>query len=157
MRSAGQIKTELIRLRFDRKFRLPLAVIAKDSRCSPPQVISAMKLEATEVILRRLDAYLDAGDLHVHKKGTRLLYQIERLSDELYREFGARSLPMRDVQLMPTERQRRLHTAMHWRAKRLLRGVFLKETGVELRLADGLSYWKAKIKAQARKGLVASH
>lgn len=157
MRTAGQIKTELIRLRFDRKFRLPLAVIAKDSRCSPPQLISAMKLEATEVILRRLDAYLDAGHLHKHTKGTRLLYQIERLSDEMWREWGARSLPIRDVQLMPVERQRRLLTAMNWRAKRLLRHEFMKETGVELRLADGLSYWKAKTKAQTRKGLVASH
>lgn len=157
MRSAGQIKTELLRLRFDRKFRLPLAVIAKDARCSPPQVISAMKLEATETILRRLDAYLDAGHLHQHRKGTRLLYQIERLSDEMYREWGARSLPMRDVQLMPAERQRRLLTAMNWRAKRLLRLEFLKETGVELKLADGLSYWKAKAKAEARKGIVAPH
>lgn len=157
MRTAGQIKTELIRLRFDRKFRLPLAKIAKDARCSPPQIISAMKLEATETILRRLDAYLDAGHLHTHTKGSRLLYQIERLSDEMWREWRARSLPMRDVQLMPTERQRRLLTAMHWRAKRLLRLEFKEETGIELKLADGLSYWKAKAKAQARKGVVASH
>lgn len=157
MRTAGQIKAELIRLRFDRKFRLPLAKIAKDARCSPPQLISAMKLEATEVILRRLDAYLDAAHLHVHTKGSRLLYQIERLSDEMWRQWGARSLPMRDVQLMPRERQLRLHTAMHWRAKRLLRLEFKKETGVDLKLADGLSYWKAKAKAEARKGIVAPH
>lgn len=157
MRSAGEIKRELLKLRFDRKFRLPLSLIAKDSRCTPQQVISAMKLEATETVQRRIDAYLDAGHLHEHRKGTRLLYRIERMSDELYREFGARSLPMRDIQLMPVERQKRMLVAMHWRAKRLLRRKFFEETGAELRLSDGLSYWRAKTRALSRKGIVAPH
>lgn len=150
MRTAGEIKTELIKLRFAK--RLPLLKVAEDSRCTVQQVMSAMKLEATEVILRRLDAYLDAGHLHVHIKGTRRLFRIERMKDELWRQFQARSLPMQDVQLMPPDRQIRLMHAMDWRLKHLLRERVKKETGIDLHFADGLSYWHCRAKVLAREG-----
>lgn len=151
MRTAGEIKTALIKLRFAK--RLPLIKIADDSRCSPKQVMEAMKLEASEVIQRRLDAYLDAGQLHVHVKGSRMLFRIERMQNELWREFSARSLPVRDVALLPVDRQIRLMHAMDWRLKKLLRERVKNQTGIEVHFADGQSYWRCRQKVLERSGV----
>ena len=150
MRSADEIKRALIFLRFDRSKRLPLAKIASDSRCSPPQIMQAMRLEASETVQRRLDAYLDAGNMHTQSKETRLLRMIEDLSEELYREYEARSIPLRDVMLLSPDRQKRLRNAMEWRLKRLLREDFEKKTGRPIHFSDGLTYWRCKAKAVSR-------
>lgn len=152
MRTAGEIKKELIFLRFDKTKRLPLVKIAKDSRCSPVQVMDAMRMIASETIQRRLDAYLDAKDLHVKSKDTMRLRKIENLTRELWNEYEARSLPVKDVMLLSPARQERLLIAMEWRAKRLLREKFHKETGVEIHFSDGLNYWRCKTQAATRQG-----
>ena len=151
LRSAAEIKRELIILRFTKK--IPLVRIARDSRCGIPQVIAAMKLQATELIQRRLDAYLDAGHLHVIDKKTKLLDKIERMTFELRREFEQRSLPMKDVQLLSIDQQQRLANAMDWRLKKCLREKFKAQIGWELLIRDGESYWaaKAKVRRQAEK------
>jgi hypothetical protein len=153
MRTQLQIKQELERLRFDRKHQLPIAKIAQDSRCNQRQVTDAMTLNASETVLRRLDAYLDAGHLHHLDKDSKLLNRIEWLKNELYREYQARSIPMEDVMRLPLERQKRLFTAMQWRAKRLLREKIEKESGARLYFPDGLSYWRCKAKVIARGGI----
>lgn len=150
MRTADQIKSELIQLRFTK--RIPLSKIAEDSRCSPQSVIQAMKLEASETIQRRLDAYLDAKNLHVVTKETKLLNSIEHMNRELWIEFKAHSIPMKDVALMPAWRQERLRLAMDWRLKKLLRERVEKEIGKPLKFSDGESYWRIKAKILTRKG-----
>jgi hypothetical protein len=147
VRTAGEIKTSLIFLRFDKSKRLPLSQIAKDSRCSPPQIMQAMRLEATETVLRRLDAYLDAKNLHETTRESRLMRVIEDFSEELFREFDARSIPQKDVALLSIDRQKRLRIAMEWRLKRLLREDFARQTQREINFADGLTYWRCKAKA----------
>ena len=148
MRSAGQIKRELIELIWRK--RLPKSKIAEDARCSMHQLWSALKLEATEVVLRRLDAYLDAKDLHRHVKGSRLLSKIEMLADEIYHQFDAPSLPTKDFALMPVDKQKYIYQRMHMRAKRLLRECYEKQTGSTIIFSDGATYWKCKDKVKAR-------
>ena len=148
MRTAGQIKRELIDLIWRKK--LPRIKIAEDSRCSNAQLWQALKLEATETVLRRLDAYLDAKDLHQHVKGSRLLARIENLSYELYHYYDQKSLPIADIALWPLDRQKWLLEKMHWRAKKHLRLRFQREMGADIAFSDGSDYWKSKKKAQAR-------
>ena len=154
MRTAAQIKHELQKLRFDKDYRLSLAQIAKDSRCSTRQITEAMSLDASETILRRLDAYLDAGHLHELTRTSKLLNKIEFLKNELFREYAARSIPMEDVMRLSKDRQIRLFNAMEWRAKRLLREKIEKETGAKFHFSDGLSYWRCKAKILTRAGIV---
>lgn len=154
MRTPQQIKDALVFLRFDKSKRLSLAQICRDSRCQSRQVTDAMTLNASETVLRRLDAYLDAGQLHEVHKESRLLNRIEYLKNELFREYAARSIPMEDVMRLPLDRQRRLFNAMEWRAKRLLREKVEKEAGARLHFSDGLPYWRCKAKVVARGGIV---
>lgn len=153
MRTADEIKKALIHLRFTK--RLALANIAQDSRCSPYHVMLAMKCEASEIIQRRLDAYLDAKHLHVYDRKSDLLDQIERMTNELAREYQARSLPMKDVKLMSVDQQTRLRDAMDWRLKRLLRERIQKDYGIEIYFSDAERYWRCKAKVQVREGKLA--
>ena len=89
----------------------------------------------------------------VEAKAYQFLNKIEQLKNELWNEYEAQSIPMSDAKLMPSDRQWRLFYAMEWRAKRLLNDRFEKAHGFRLRLSDGISYWKAKAKAQAREGV----
>lgn len=155
MRSPGEVKTALIQLRWGKK--LPLVKIAKDSGCTPRQLMDAMQMTASETICRRIDAYLDAKHLHVYEKSTKLLYKIEQMREELWREFKAKSLPMRDVQLMPKDRQIRLANAMDWRLKRLLREKVEKEHQIQIHFEDSASYWRCKAKILTREGKLAPH
>jgi hypothetical protein len=148
MRTQGEIKTELLKLR-DLK-RMPYSKMAEDSRCSKEQIITALKLEATEPVLRRLDAYLDATHLHVHKKDSDLLYRIEQLDRELYREFQAKSIHILTVQSWSVDRQKRHAAAMDYRLKQLLKERIERDTGARMRFPDGLNYWKCKDYARAR-------
>lgn len=150
MRSASAIKMELIRLRFT--VRLPLKKISDDARCNPQQIMDAMRLEASETVQRRLDAYLDAKKLHVHDRESKLLSDIERLSREMAKFLEVRNIPMRDVYIMPVERQKRLYIAMGWRAKRLLREKIEKETGKTAIFPDGKTYWRCKASFYAWDG-----
>jgi hypothetical protein len=154
MRTAGDIKRGLIELRFGRK-KLPLAKIAQDAGCTPRHVIAAMKMEATEVIQRRLDAYLDAGHLHRYEKHTRLLWELEQMTRELVNEYHVRTLPMRDIQNLPPERQQRMKNAMSWRLKTLLREKWKAEHGSEIHFLDSQSYWTCKAKVLTREGKLA--
>lgn len=153
MRSAGEIKRELIVLRFQK--RLPLVKIAEDCGCSVQQIMSAMKLEATEVIQRRIDAYLDAKHLHKHEKNTRMLWDLEQLTRELVSVYNARTLPMRDIQNLSPEQQKRMRNAMHWRLKTLLRDRWRNDHGTEIHFRDSQSYWTCKAKVLTREGKLA--
>ena len=153
MRSAGEIKRQLQVLRFSKK--LPLDKIAKDSRCTVQQVIQAFKLEASELILRRLDAYLDAGKLHVITQETKRAYAIERMSNELWFVWGLHTMKMSDVYLLSVDRQKRLQIAMNWRLKRALRGYVKEKTGKEPLFPDSATYWRCKAKVAAEIGFVA--
>lgn len=142
MRSAGEIKTEILKLR-DLK-HLPYSKIAADSRCSKAQIISAIMLEATEDVQRRLDAYLDAKHLHVQKKDSELLYRIEQMDRELWRVYGGRTKHILTVQDMSEEQQKRHAAAMDYRLKCLLRETVEKQTGRRVNLPDGFNYWQCK-------------
>ena len=152
MRAPGEIKTELLKLR-DLK-HLPYAKMEEDSRCSRPQILSALKLEATEDVQRRLDAYLDAKHLHVQKKDSELLYRIEQLDRELYREYGAKTKHILTVQSMSVEQQKRLFSAMDYRAKMLLKERLERDYGARIRFPDGINYWKCKEYARKRGAAV---
>ena len=153
MRKPGDIKNGLLHLRF--KVGLPMTKIAEDAGCSVKQVIQGMQLEASETIQRRLDAYLDAGQLHKATPETKRALSIERLSNELWKVWNLRTLPMRDVMLMSPDRQERLRNAMHWRLKRALRAYVKEKTGTEPRFPDSKNYWQCKAAVAAKIGLVA--
>jgi len=152
LRNQAEIKKHLIKLRFTDG--ISLVQIAKDSGCQVAQVIAAMKLEASELILRRLDAYLDAPKLHHATKETRLLGKIENMSREIGR-WKLRTIPMRDVRLMSTDQQQRLFRAMNWRLKKHLREYVKAKKGFEPRFPDANSYWRCKAQVAAKFGLVA--
>ncbi|HLZ34266.1 MAG TPA: hypothetical protein VKP13_09620 [Nitrospira sp.] len=113
-----------------------------------------MRLQASETVQRRLDAYLDAKHLHERPKNSELLYRIERMNMELWRVYRAHSIKMTDVALLSLDRQRRLALAMNKRLKRLLREKTRKEDGYEPMFNDSESYWKCKTRVLARKGIV---
>lgn len=152
MRNQAEIKKHLLKLRFTDG--ITLVQIAKDSGCQVAQVIAAMKLEASELIQRRLDAYLDAPKLHRVTKETRLLARIENFTRELGR-WKLRTIPMRDVYLMSPDQQRRLHRAMQWRLKKHLREYVKAKKGFEPRFPDANSYWRCKAQVASKFGLVA--
>lgn len=154
MRRLTEIKTSLIKLRF--KDGIPLAQIAKDSHCTPQQVMQAMQLEASETIFRRLDAYLDAGDLHKVTKDTKRTARIEWLTKELRQVYDLNTLPMRDIYLMSPEKQKRLEIAMNHRLKKALRERIQAETGKVIWFADSESYRRCKAKMAARFGELAT-
>lgn len=153
MRSAGEIKRQLQKLRFEKK--LPMEKIARDSRCTVQQIIQAFKLEATEMILRRLDAYLDAGKLHVLTPENKRHFSIERMSNELWFVWGMKTMKMSDVLLLSVDQQKRLQIAMNWRLKRALRGYVQEKTGKEPLFPDSATYWRCKAKVAAEIGFVA--
>lgn len=144
MRPPGEIKRQLLVLRDLR--HLPYSHMAEHSRCSRDQIMSALQLEATEDVLVRLDAYLDAKHLHVRKRSSELLWRYERNDRELFRMFGAKSFHSLTVQEMPQDKVRRMIDAMDYRLKNLFHR-YLQLKGVKAALPDGLSYWawKAKI------------
>jgi len=118
--------------------------ISERSGVSPQQIMKAMALDASESVLRRIDAFLDAKNLHKLQKDSVLLREIENLTYELWRFWNEKSLPMTYIYPMPLEKQKRLKEAMHWRLKRLLRERIKKETGIEPRFSDGSTYWLLK-------------
>ena len=101
------------------------------------------------MILRRLDAFMDAKNLHRPEKHSKRLTEIERMTYELRKQWNQKSIPVQWVYSMPVEKQERLKTAMHWRLKRLLREFVTKELGSEPYFPDGATYWSLKSKILA--------
>lgn len=153
MRKLADIRTALTKLRF--KDGIPLAQIGRDANCSIKQLLGAFNLEASETVWRRLDAYLDAGNLHQVTSDSKRCARIERLTQELYRVYKLRTIPMRDVYLMPPERQKRLEQAMNWRLKKALRETIKKKFGEEIWIQDSDSYFRSKARLAARYGNLA--
>lgn len=151
MRSAGEIKKELLKLR-DLK-HLPRAHICENARVSLHQFTSALRLEATEDVLIKLDAYLDAKHLHVRKKNSERIYRFERYDRELYMNYRAKSIHALTFQDMSADQQDRMLAAMDYRLKRLL-AEKLEREGVRVRLPDGLNYWKCKDLIEKKQALV---
>lgn len=142
MRSAGEIRTELLKLRDLRK--LPYAQLEQDSRCSRAQIVTALRLEATEDVLLRLDAYLDAPHLHAVRKESEDLYDYEKYSNELFRCYGAKTVHPLTFQNYPPDRRKRMLAAMDFRCKKLFAEVAKLQTGKDLVLPDGQNYWRCK-------------
>ena len=141
MRSAGEIKKQLLILR-DLK-HLPRSHICENARVSLHQFTTALRLEATEDVLIKIDAYLDAKHLHVRKKNSERIYRFERYDRELYCQYGAKSIHALTFQNMSYDQQDRMLASMDYRCKRLL-AEKLEREGVKVRLPDGLNYWKCK-------------
>lgn len=148
MRGAPDIRRLLLQLR-DRN-RLPYRVMSERSRCTEAQIISALRLEATEDVLRRLDAFLDAPKLHAATNDNRRLYQYEQYNRELWDEYDARTLHPLTFAAKSVDGQRRLLNAIDQRLKNLLAEKIFKESGIRLKFSDGLTYWQAKRKARER-------
>ena len=141
MRTPGEIRTQLLKLRDIR--HIPYAHLSENSRCSRGQLISALKLEATEDVLRRLDAYLDATHLHVARRDSEDLYAYEKYSTELFRVFGCKTIHPLTFQNYSADRRKRMLSAIDYRCKELLRAV-IKASGERLSLPDGYNYWRCK-------------
>lgn len=154
MRSAGEIRKELLKLR-DLN-HLPRAHICESARVSLHQFNTALKMEATQDTLIRLDAYLDAKHLHVHRKNSERIYRFERYDRELYCQYGAKNKHVLTFQNMSKDQQDRMLAAMDYRCKRLL-AEKLEREGVRLRLPDGLNYWQCKELYQRKQALVAKN
>ena len=132
---------------------LPRSHICEMSRVSIHQLITALKLEATEDVLRKLDAFLDAPHLHVKKKNSERIFRFERYDRELYMRWGAKSVHALTFQDMSQHQQDRMLSAMDYRCKRLL-AEELARNNVRIRLPDGLNYWKCKELVEKRQALV---
>ena len=142
MRSAGDIRRELLKLR-DLK-RIPFAQLENDARCTRHEITAALRLEATEDTLRKLDAYLDAPHLHsAETRDSQAMYEYERNSNELYRVYGAKTQHPLTFQGLSNDQKKRMLASMDYRLKCLLK-EFLEATGVKVRLPDGLNYWLSK-------------
>ena len=76
------------------------------------QLNTALRLEATEDVLRKLDAYLDAKHLHVRKKNSERIYRFERYDRELYCQYRAKSVHALTFQDMSIDQQDRMFAAM---------------------------------------------
>jgi hypothetical protein len=148
------MRNELIRLRF--KEGLPFAQIARDAGVSPDQLKQAYKFEASETIWRRIDAYLDAGDLHKVSTDNRRIARIMKLNREMWTRYRMVSIPERDVRKLSIDRQKRLEIGMHNRLKKVLRAEAKEKTGQEPWFGDGESYWRCKAKVLARFPQLAS-
>lgn len=148
MRSALQIRNELLRIR-DRN-RLPYVELSRRSRCSRKEIWDAILLRATQETLIRLDAFLDAPKLHHKKSETELLWRIEELDREIYREYGEKSMHPWRVQLLSEDRQRRLYLQLDFKAKALLVKKIYAEHKVVFKIPDGQSYWHFKVKCLRR-------
>ncbi len=121
---------------------------------SPFQLVSALKLEATQDVLIKLDAFLDAKHLHSKKKHSERIYRFEQYDRELYMRWKAKSVHVLTFQNMSMHQQDRMLSAMDYRCKRLL-AEELARTGVQLRLPDGLNYWKCRELFEKKQALVA--
>lgn len=149
MRAPGEIRKQLLLIRD--KNQLPYGLLCERSRCSYNEIVSALKLEASENTLRRLDAFLDAPALHVPpEKDTRLLWEIEQLSRELYHEFRVRTAHPLRVQRLSVDRQKRMLLALNFHAKCMFVQMMHAETGLKFRIPDGQSYWQFKAKCLRR-------
>lgn len=154
MRSRAEIRKHLLLIR-DRN-QLPYSAISEDSRCSPSEIYAALKFEASENTLRKLDAYLDAPKLHVRRRETKLLWEIEQIDRELYKEYGIRTMHPLRVQKMSEDRQKRYLLAMYFKAKCCLVQMMYVETGLTFKIPDGQTYWQFKAKCLRRAQAVRS-
>lgn len=152
MRSAAEIRAQVLHLRDVN--HLPMTYIADTSRCSTFEVWQALKLDASETTLRKLDAFLDATHLHVVKKESQILYRIEQLNREMFKRFKARNLHPLTVQDMSFNQQRRLLNAMDSRAKQLLQAEVLEKHSVKMIFPDAYTYWQCAAKVRRRYGTV---
>jgi len=152
MRSAGEIRTELLKLRDLR--HLPKAHICENARVSAHELISAFKLEATELTLLKLDAYLNAPQLHVRKKHSERIYRFEQYDRELYMRWKAKSIHVLTFQDKTRDEQERTLSAMDYRCKRLMIEEYARK-GIALCIPDGLNYWKARKYVEEKQALVA--
>lgn len=148
MRPQAEIRKHILRIRD--KNELPLTLISERSRCTIDEIRAVLRLEGREETLIRLDAFLDAPDLHVQKQETRLLYQIEELDRELYREFGLRTMHPLKVQRMSAEKQKRYYNALDFKGKCCFVQMMYVETGLKFKIPDGQSYWQFKVKCLRR-------
>ena len=144
MRSPADIRKYLLIVR-DRN-QLPLSEICRGSRCSRHEFFAALRFEASEDTLRKFDAYIDAPHLHTVKKETKLLFKIERMSEELYREYNCKSPHPRWIQNLPIDKQENILLAMYFRAKCYLAQMMYVETGRVYKIPDGQTYWQWKKK-----------
>jgi hypothetical protein len=148
MRSAGDIKREILRLRDEKQ--IPYSRMEEDSRVSRRQILTALALEATEDVQRKLDAYLDAPHLHVFRKESALMFKFEDLDREMYRRYGLKNLHPLTFQKMSQRAKLRLLNAMHWRAKKALQDETEKQFGWRPLLPDSLNYWQCAEKVARR-------
>lgn len=148
MRSPGEIKRAILTLR-DQK-QIPYVRMEEDSRCSRRQILSALALDATEDVQRKLDAYLDATHLHVYRKESELMYRFEDLDREMYKRYGLKNLHPLTFQKMSQRAKLRLLNAMHWRAKKALQDETQKQFNWRPLLPDSLNYWQCAEKVARR-------
>lgn len=142
MRSAAEIRTGILRIRD--KNKLPLTIIAERSRCSRDELISAFTFDASENTLRRLDAYLDAPKLHRRKRGTSLIYKVERLSGELWKEYRVKTWHPNRVQDASRDELERYWGLINYIGKQELQRKMLKDHSLVVKVPDGEPYWLYK-------------
>ena len=148
MRSPAEIRAQLLRIRDANQ--LPRTLIAERARVSLTQLYTVFRFEATEDTLRKLDAFLDAKKLHFRDKHSRLLWNIEDIDRELYREYGVGGMYPRSVQKMSTDRQKRYLALREFHAKCYFVQMMYVETGLKFKIPDGQTYWQFKTKCLRR-------
>lgn len=143
MRRPDEIRRLVLRLRDKRK--LTLATICERSRVSRHDIYSCLNMHASEDTLRKLDAFLDAPKLHERDRSqSPLAYELERLSREVWREFGMKTPHPAVFDRMSPDRQRQTFLTITWRAKFMLQKKVLAEHGIVVKVPDGATYWQYK-------------
>lgn len=143
MRAPHEIRKEILRIRDIN--RLTMTTICERARISRHEITAALGMRATEDTLRRLDAFLDAPKLHERgREQTLVEAQLERLSNEVWREFKMKTTHPKIIANMPFDKQKRLLGEITWRAKYALQRKILADHGLVVKVPDGATYWQYK-------------
>lgn len=143
MRKALELRQEILRLRDQN--RMPYSVLAERARISYEDIMNMIALRGTEAPMRKLDAFLDVPELHkVEYRQTKLLLQIQKLSYEVWTVFHMRTMHPEFLATLPVAKQKVIRDRITWQAKTALQKKFHEEHGLNVRAADGQSYWQFK-------------
>lgn len=149
MRTPPEIRKQLLIIR-DRN-KLTMTVIAERARVERHDILAALNMRASEGALRKLDAFLDAPKLHERDRSQNLIcHEMERLSNELWREFKFKTIHPMTFQKWSYDKQKRYYNMATWRGKGFLQRRILEQHSIVVKVPDGATYWQYKTRCLHR-------
>lgn len=144
MRPPHELRRELIRLR-DRN-RLTYTTICERARISRNELYALFNMRATEDTQIKVEAFLNAPP-KFHRRPqveTKIMYEMENLSREAWREFKVKSPHPDSFRLKTKDQQRAAYNAVTFSCKKALQKRVETDYGIQVRMSDGQNYWQFK-------------